>query len=330
MIDSFLNKLWYIKKGESYYWFYCLISICLLPVSGIYFIVLKIRSILYKYQLLRTIYFEKPVVVVGNCVIGGQGKTPLVISLANELSQRGLKVGLVASGYKSRNSSLCNVHPHSNPSDVGDEAVLIARSTQASVIAARDRVEATKKLIKENVDYVIHDDGLDHFKLGRQMEIIVSKKNSYINTISDNLKICKLLPSGPWRTLTHHRILDAVKEFVDIEYDRYQIIHPLKGLKISIDEYAEKNIHLVLGIALPHVIKNELIEKGYKIDCQFYDDHHNFNGSEIIFNDNNPIFVTMKDYIKLEKYQNKNLWILKHRNKNNKLTNNLVDKIMKI
>lgn len=330
MLDTFLNKLWYTKKGESYYWFYLFISICLLPISGIYFIVMIIRSILYKYRVLRTISFKKPVLVVGNSVIGGQGKTPLTISLANELTQRGLKVGLVASGYKSRNTSLCNVLPDSNPHDVGDEAVLIARSTQASVIAGRDRIKATEKLIEENVDYIIHDDGLDHFRLGRKMEIIVNKKKSYINTISDNLKFCKLLPSGPWRSLKHLRIVDANREFVDIEYDTFQIIHPLKKIKIPIEEFTEKNIHLVLGIALPHIIKSELIEKGYIVDCHFYDDHHNFNGSEIKFNDNNPVFVTMKDYIKLEKYQNKNLWILNHRNKNKNLINNLVDKITKI
>ncbi len=327
---TFLNKLWYTKKGENHYRFYFLLSICLLPLSGIYFIVLTIRSILYKYEVFQIISFKKPVVVVGNCVVGGQGKTPLVISLANELIQRGHKVGLVASGYKSANNSLSNVLPDSNPKEVGDEAVLIARSTKASVIAGKDRVRATEKLIAENVDYILHDDGLDHFRLDRKMEIIVSKKKSYDNTISDNLNFCKLLPSGPWRTLENHRIFDTAKEFVDIEYDTFQIIHPLKGLKVQIEEYTEKNIHLVLGIALPHIIKNELTEKGYTVDCHFYDDHHDFNGSEIIFDDNNPVFVTMKDYIKLEKYQNENLWILDHMNKDKNLVNNLVDKIIKI
>ena len=189
---TFLNKLWYTKKGENHYRFYFLLSICLLPLSGIYFIVLTIRSILYKYEVFQIISFKKPVVVVGNCVVGGQGKTPLVISLANELIQRGHKVGLVASGYKSANNSISNVLPDSNPKEVGDEAVLIARSTKASVIAGRDRVRATEKLIAENVDYILHDDGLDHFRLDRKMEIIVSKKKSYDNTISDNLNFCKL------------------------------------------------------------------------------------------------------------------------------------------
>ena len=330
MLDTFLNKLWYIKKGESYYWFYLVTSICLLPLSGIYFAVLVIRSILYKSRVLQTKYFQTPVIVVGNSVIGGQGKTPLCISLANELTKRGLKVGLVASGYKSENTSLRKVLPDSDPKAVGDEPVLLARSTQASVIAGKDRIRATEKLIEESVDYIIHDDGLDHLRLGREMEIIVSKKKTFANTISDNLSFCKLLPSGPWRTLHSLRTSNAVKDFIDIEYDTFQIIHPLKGFKIPIEDYTEKNIHLVLGIALPHIIKSELIEKGYTVDCNFYDDHHDFNGSEIIFNDNNPVFVTMKDYIKLEKYQNQNLWILNHRNKNEKTINNLIDQITKI
>ncbi len=330
MLDNLLNKLWYIKKGESNYWFYFLMSIFLLPLSGIYFVVLIIRSILYKFRILRTIKFTKPVIVIGNCVIGGQGKTPLTISLANELAFRGLKVGLVASGYKSGNRSLSNVLPNSDPSNVGDEAVLIARSTQAIVISGSDRVRATEKLVKENVDCIIHDDGLDHLQLGRNMEIIVSKKKSYADTISDNFKFCKLLPSGPWRTLEFHRMLDAQTEFVDIEYNTFQIIHPKKGLKVPIKDCPEKNIHLVLGIALPHIIESELINKGYTVDCHFYDDHHDYNGCEIIFNDNNPVFVTMKDYIKLEKYQNDNLWILEHEYKNKNIINNLADKIIKI
>ena len=330
MLSFFLNKLWYIKKGDNQYWFYLIISLCLLPLSGIYFLTMIIRSTLYKYQIFRTIHFEKPVVVVGNSIIGGQGKTPLTISVANELSSRGLKVGIVVSGYKSRNKSLTKVTPESSPSNIGDEAVLIARSTTASVISGKDRVKATEQLIHENPDYIIHDDGLDHLRLGRKMEIIVSKKKSYIGTISDNLHFCKMLPSGPWRSLVYHRVFDVDREFIDLEYDTFQIRHPLKGLNIPINDFLEKNIHLVIGIAIPEIIENELIEKGFTVDRNFYNDHHDFNGSEIIFDDNNPIFVTMKDYMKLEKYRNNNLWILEHRYKDNNIIDNLVDKIIEI
>ncbi len=319
-----------MKKNEPYYWFYLLVSICFLPISGLYFIIVTIRSTLYKYQIFSTTQFQKPVVVIGNSVIGGQGKTPLTIFLANELMLKGFKVGLVGSGYKSKISSLHNVQPDSSPSIVGDEALLMARSTKASVVIGKDRVKATQKLIEENVDFILHDDGLDHLKLSRDIEIIVSKKKSSTDTISDTLNICRLLPSGPWRSLNMHRVLNTMRENIDIEYEIFQVTNSIDKLKISIDDFSQKRIHLVLGIALPDIIKNELIEKGFTTICHFYEDHHSFNGTEINFNDNYPVFVTMKDYMKLEKYQNNNLWVMEHRYKDEKNIKNLLERITKI
>ena len=330
MFNLFLNKLWYVKKNEPYYWFYLLVSICFLPISGLYFIIITIRSTLYKYQIFSTTQFQKPVVVIGNSVIGGQGKTPLTIFLANELMRKGFKVGVVGSGYKSKNNSLHNVRPDSSPRMVGDEALLVAKSTKASVVIGKDRVKATLKLIEENVDFILHDDGLDHFKLSRDIEIIVSKKKSSIDTISDNLKICRLLPSGPWRSLDMHRALNTKRENIDVEYEIFQVTNSINKLKISIDDFSQKSIHLVLGVALPDIIKNELMEKGYTVICHFYKDHHSFNGTEINFNDNYPVFVTMKDYMKLEKHQNNNLWIMEHRYKNENTIKNLLERITKI
>ena len=330
MFNIFLNKLWYVKKNEPYFWFYLLVSICFLPISGLYFIIITIRSTLYKYQIFSTTQFQKPVVVIGNSVIGGQGKTPLTIFLANELMLKGFKVGLVGSGYKSKISSLHNVQPDSSPSIVGDEALLMARSTKASVVIGKDRVKATQKLIEENVDFILHDDGLDHLKLSRDIEIIVSKKKSSTDTISDTMNICRLLPSGPWRSLNMHRVLNTMRENIDVEYEIFQVTNSIDKLKISIDDFSQKRIHLVLGIALPDIIKNELIEKGFTTICHFYEDHHSFNGTEINFNDNYPVFVTMKDYMKLEKYQNNNLWVMEHRYKNEKNVKNLLERITKI
>ena len=116
---------------------------------------------------------------------------------ANELTKRGLKVGLVASGYKSENTSLRKVLPDSDPKAVGDEPVLLARSTQASVIAGKDRIRATEKLIEESVDYIIHDDDCTIYTLASTWRLLLVKKRHLLtNTISDNLSFCKLLTSG--------------------------------------------------------------------------------------------------------------------------------------
>ena len=113
-----------------------------------------------------------PVIVVGNLTVGGTGKTPLVIWLAEELAQRGLRVGIVSRGYGGRARTWPQaVDSDSDPRLVGDEPVILARATNCPVSVGPDRVRAARALLdREQVDVLLADDGLQHHALGRIME----------------------------------------------------------------------------------------------------------------------------------------------------------------
>ena len=96
MIEKIFNKIWYVKKGENYFLFYRLISLSLLPITFVYYVIISLRKYAYNFNLLKTCHFKIPIIIVGNYTVGGSGKTPFCIWLANHLTGKGLKVGIVS------------------------------------------------------------------------------------------------------------------------------------------------------------------------------------------------------------------------------------------
>ena len=129
----------------------------------------------YAFGMLRVTRFNVPVVVVGNVTVGGTGKTPLVIWLANRLRQEGYSPGIVARGYRGAARHWPQqVRPDSDPFAVGDEAVVLARRCRCPVSVGPDRVAAVDALLQyHDCDVIISDDGLQHYALGRDVEIVV-------------------------------------------------------------------------------------------------------------------------------------------------------------
>ena len=146
-----------------------------------------------------------PVVVLGNLVAGGAGKTPLVIAIARQLNARGWRVGLLASGYRARRSEARLVKADDDARDHGDEPVLLALSTGLPVAAGRFRDEALHRLMRAHPDLtvVLADDGLQHTRLPRSLEVVVFDARGVGNG--------SLLPAGPLREpLDHMRQMDAL------------------------------------------------------------------------------------------------------------------------
>jgi tetraacyldisaccharide 4'-kinase len=145
----------------------------------------------------RSVLPPVPVIVVGNILVGGSGKTPLAIALANALTLRGFKVGLIASGYGSPAYDLADqailVMPKSRAKSVGDEPVLLAKATQLPVAVSGQRLRALKTLLKEhpNIDVVVSDDGLQHAALPRTVECCLVDSRGFGNA--------EVLPAGPLR-----------------------------------------------------------------------------------------------------------------------------------
>jgi len=167
---------------------------CLLwPLSLVYAALFAVRGLFYRMGWLRTERVRVPVIVVGNVIAGGAGKTPVVMAVVRHLQARGIQVGVVSRGYGRRTDDCREVLGNSDPRDVGDEPALIHHATQAPVFVARRRIDAARALLERHpaTQVVVSDDGLQHLALGRDIEICVFDDRGIGNGWR--------LPAGPLR-----------------------------------------------------------------------------------------------------------------------------------
>ena len=167
---------------------------CLLwPLSLVYGRLLALRQALYRWGWLASQRLPVPLVVVGNVVAGGAGKTPVVIALVEHLQQRGIGVGVISRGYGRSLSGCLEVRPERPAHEVGDEPALIQQRTGAPVFVAERRADAALALLQRypSVQIILSDDGLQHLSLQRDVEIGVFDDRGVGNGF--------LLPAGPLR-----------------------------------------------------------------------------------------------------------------------------------
>jgi len=163
------------------------------PLALLHGLLLQMRDGLWVLRVWRPASAPVPVLVVGNLVAGGAGKTPTVIALVQALRAAGRRPGVISRGYGRQDETLRSVQPHSLAVDVGDEPLLIARRTGVPVWVARQRIDAARALCaaQPQVDLIICDDGLQHRALARQAELLVFDERGVGNGL--------LLPAGPLR-----------------------------------------------------------------------------------------------------------------------------------
>jgi len=166
------------------------------PLAAFYGLLLLLRRLAYHIGLLRTRQLPVPVVVVGNVVVGGAGKTPTVLAMIDHLRQRGWHPGVVSRGHGRSGPDVLEIGPHTKPSLGGDEPVLIHQRGSVPVFVGKDRVAAGLALLKAHpqVDLVLCDDGLQHLALARDVSVVVFDERGMGNGW--------LLPAGllrePW------------------------------------------------------------------------------------------------------------------------------------
>ena len=170
------------------------LALALLPLALLFRVAVALRRAAYRLRLLSQHHVGVPTIVVGNISVGGTGKTPLVLWLCRFLSDRGLKVGIVSRGYGAPHLSQPQfVEAHSDPAVVGDEAVLLARRTACTVVVHRNRVLAARALVSRACpDVILSDDGLQHYRLRRDLEIAVVDGERGLGN-------GRCLPAGPLR-----------------------------------------------------------------------------------------------------------------------------------
>ena len=185
-LESALTRAWWCRERSVLAWL-------LLPLSWCYRAVSALRRLAYALGLLRSQQASVPVIVVGNLVAGGAGKTPTVIALVQALREAGHVPGVISRGHGRRGSHAAAVQAHSRAADVGDEPLLIHLRTHAPVWVARRRVEAARGLCAAHpeVDVLVSDDGLQHLALRRDVQVIVFDERGIGNGLQ--------LPAGPLR-----------------------------------------------------------------------------------------------------------------------------------
>lgn len=247
-----------------------------------------------------------PVIVVGNINVGGTGKSPLVIWLAEQFCAMGMKPGIVSRGYRGTGQQYpFMVDAHSDAKIAGDEAVMIARRTNCVVVVDPDRVSAVQHLLEvADCDLVISDDGLQHYYLDRDVEIaIVDAEKGLGNALC--------MPAGPLREPPERlKEVDFVivngKENVDlpVSYQR-MILTPTAITNLTTEESLPPNsnepgpvIHAVAGIANPDRFFRMLRELGRQVIEHPFPDHHSFDLSDLVFGDSLPVIMTEKDAVK--------------------------------
>lgn len=264
-------------------------------------------------NLCKTAYLNVPVIVVGNITAGGTGKTPLVVWLADYLIAKGYKPGLISRGYGGKAKHWPQqVRPDSDPAAVGDEAILLARRTACPMAVGPDRLLAGKALLENTqCNILISDDGLQHYQLGRDIEIaVIDGKRRFGNGL--------LLPSGPlregtWR-LQHVDLIITNGNPRDNECGmkiRHGELHSLGDGKVTaLTEFKNQQVHAVAGIGNPERFFTLLRNSGMKIIEHRFTDHHKFQKADLIFKDKLPVIMTEKDAVKCQRFVNNGYWYL--------------------
>lgn len=188
-----LQARWYLPRKPP---------LVLRPLAWLFGLLAWLRRRLYALGLLRAVRLPVRVVIVGNISAGGSGKSPLVAWLARALAGAGLRVGIVVRGYGSGQRNTQVVHAETDPAAAGDEAVWLARITGVLVAAGCDRVAAARRLLADGpLDLILSDDGLQHYRLARDVEIVALDAGRGFGNGA-------LLPAGPLRE-PPHRIVRA-------------------------------------------------------------------------------------------------------------------------
>jgi tetraacyldisaccharide 4'-kinase len=303
--ESALVIAWY----QGAWWLYLL-----RPLECLFRSVVALRKGLYRSGIVKQFTPCKPVVVVGNITVGGTGKTPIVLALIEYLQSQGMRPGLVSRGYgASRSDFPHSVSEHSQAEDCGDEALLIYQRTGCPCVVSPRRVDAARRLLTDfDVDVILSDDGLQHYALGRHMEIAVLDEKRQIGN-----GFC--LPAGPLRepvsrlnTVDHILYRGSDKLDNGVQYIATTLIHLVTGQEVAVaPDVLGREVYVVSGIGQPEQFHQTLTASGFHTDVRTFADHHAYNRRDFLGLEDKPIIMTEKDAVKCRGLVGDNAWYLK-------------------
>jgi tetraacyldisaccharide 4'-kinase len=301
-VQAWLNRVWY-ERASPPWW--------LLPLSLSYGAAAGARRYLYSKQLRKSTRVASPVVVVGNLSVGGTGKTPLVCWLVARLQELGFKPGVVTRGYGGSSESVRLVDSSADPGIVGDESLLLARRTGVPVAIGRDRPSAAQLLVDAGCDVVVSDDGLQHYALARDCEIVVVDGERRFGN-------GRLLPAGPLReSEARLRRVDAVvvnggraqlEGALSMRLEAKDALSLIGGAIKTLREFAGHSVHAVAGIGNPERFFNMLRGYGIEVVGHPLPDHARLRAADISFPDGRPVLMTEKDAVKCAGFAGAQHW----------------------
>ena len=300
-------------KRLDYYWYRrAPWLLLLLPLAGLFCLLAVMRRWMFRRGLKASRRMPVPVIIAGNITVGGSGKTPLVLWLARFLAAHGYRPGLVSRGYGGNAEHWPQrVTAQSDAALVGDEAVLLAQRSGCPMVVGPDRVAAAEQLLAEYpVDIIISDDGMQHYRLQRDIEIAVLDGTRRLGN-----GYC--LPAGPLREPAARL---ASVDFVVCNGVAEEGEWPLsldgdEALALQADEarrplaeFGATPVHAVAGIGHPQRFFDFLRDKGMEVIPHDYPDHHPFAAGELDFADDYPVLMTEKDAVKYRRYATERHW----------------------
>ena len=303
------------------------IGALLLPLGGLFWFVAGLRRTAYRRGWRCSRRVGVPVVVVGNLGAGGAGKTPLVLRLVADLRAAGRHPGVISHGYGGRLRGTQMVVADSDPAVVGDEPLLIAQAAACPVTVGRDRVAAARLLRERHpeVDVIVSDDGLQHYRLARDVEIVVVNGEMGFGNGWP-------LPAGPLREpLARLKQADAVAVVrragvppLRVDHARVFEITPRAGQFYALTDphtlvaaaALPREILAVAGIARPQQFFRTLAELGFTVRERAFPDHHAFRPADL--ESGLPVVMTEKDAVKCRAYARPDWYALEWRIEENK------------
>jgi tetraacyldisaccharide 4'-kinase len=323
MITNWILKQWW----SSNITIFCLL---LSPISFLYRFITVIRRWAYKRNLLLCTSANAPVIIVGNIIVGGAGKTPVVIALTKHFQSQGIKVAVLSRGYGVKiignqplviSGSPNNDRDCHYASNIPDEPVLIHAKTSAKVYCHPNRVLSAEVAVKDGAELLICDDGLQHYALRRDIEVVIHPRNPAVGNGFH-------LPAGPLResisranSATYQLSIDKLSSQKFQNSTQYNFVptkltNAITSDMVAVDDFSFKNTLAFAGIARPSNFFDTLRECQIQVDREIaFPDHFSFTADDIVeeidtFVVHNALslgsdihcIMTEKDYVKCQTF----------------------------
>ncbi|HEY4697007.1 MAG TPA: tetraacyldisaccharide 4'-kinase [Gallionella sp.] len=320
------------------------LHLILIPLSLVFRVLVAFRRVLYRDRILASDQLLIPVIVVGNISVGGTGKTPLTLALAQQLIALGWHPLIVSRGYKSASQHPQQVEPGMTAQQAGDEPLLMARRNLCPVWVGKDRAATARAALQAHpqCDVVLCDDGLQHYRLQRDVEIAVIDG-------ARGLGNGWLLPAGPLREpVSRLQTVDAVvvnvqarsplptplpqageganESLREFQFDGgavapgqyemrldgtvfYNLLDP--GLTATATDFHKPGNHAVAGIGHPQRYFQHLETLGISFTPHAFPDHHPYSATDLAFTDCDAVLLTEKDAVKCTAFADARYWVLR-------------------